>query len=216
MKKKIVSPSWRWRAMGVFLAGGYAGLVSLNACNKGSSTAKEARQDASSTTKTGSISMCKLMPKEEVNAAIGTSYTLAEETNERTSSKCHYSTADDPVGVSLDLHWIEPGDYSSPAQHAAAQEATMGSAKLGEKLTAGMSPEATAETNGPMHIPSGPVQGVGDEAMQNMLVLTARKGDYVIVVVVTPDMSMLVQDSTLGPKVQDNERTLARSVLGKV
>jgi hypothetical protein len=34
--------------------------------------------------------------------------------------------------------------------------------------------------------------------------------------VLTPDMSQLVQDSTLGPKVQDNERTLARSVLGKV
>jgi hypothetical protein len=49
-----------------------------------------------------------------------------------------------------------------------------------------------------------------------MLVLTARKGDYVIVVVTSPDMSQLVQDSTLGPTVQDNERTLARSVLGKL
>jgi hypothetical protein len=162
------------------------------------------------------VAMCTLMPKEEVNAAIGASYTVTEEKNERTSSQCHYSTADDAVGLSLELHWIEPGDYSSPARHAAAQEARMGGAKLGEKLTAGMAPEATAETNGPMHIPSGPVQGVGDEAMQNMLVLTARKGDYVIVVVITPDMSQLVQDSTLGPKVQDNERTLARSVLGKV
>ncbi len=165
---------------------------------------------------TQAVSMCALMPKEEVNAVIGTSYTVAAETNERASSKCHYSTASDPVGLSLDLQWIEPGEYANPAQHAAAQEARMGGARLGEKLTAGMVPEAAGAFHGPMHIPSGPVQGVGDEAMQNMLVLTARKGDYLIVVVITPDISLLVQDSTLGPLVQENERKLARSVLGKV
>jgi hypothetical protein len=187
----------------------------LLACGKHDARVGEGHAQ-SQDVRTQVVAMCTLMPKEAVNAAIGASFTVAEEKNARTSSECHYSTAGDAAGLALNLSWIEPGDYSSPAQHAAVQEARMGGAQLGEKLTAGIAPEATAAINGPMHLSSGPVQGVGDEAMQNMLVLTARKGDYVIVVVTSPDMSQLVQDSTLGPKVQDNERTLARSVLGKL
>jgi len=159
--------------------------------------------------------MCTLMPKEEVNAAIGTSYTKADASDERSSSSCHYSTETDPTGLSLDMTWIQPSDYSSPAQHAALQQAGLGGAKLGGKLEAGMVPGA-ASPSGPLHIASGPVEGVGDEATQNMLLLTARKGDYTLMVQIIADVMKLMQDSTAGPHVLEQEKTLARAVLSKV
>ena len=110
--------------------------------------------------------MCKLMPKEEVNAAIGSSYTAAEASDGRNQSSCHYSSETDPAGLSLDLQWIEPSEYSTPAEHAALQAAAMGGAKLGGKLTAGMVPGAASGAPNPLHITSGPVTGVGDEATQ--------------------------------------------------
>lgn len=160
--------------------------------------------------------MCTLMPKEEVNAAIGSAYTAAEPSDGRTESSCHYSSATDPAGLSLDLQWIEASAYSNPAEHAALQSAAMGGAKLGGKLTAGMAPGAASGGGGPLHIPSGPVEGVGDEAMQNLLLLTARKGDYLLMVQIIADPMQLMQDSTAGPKVLENERKLARSVFSKV
>lgn len=160
--------------------------------------------------------MCKLMPKEEVNSTIGSSFTIAEATEERGSSSCHYSSEIDPAGLSLNMNWILPSDYSNPAEHAALQKAGLGGAKLGGKLEAGMIPGAAAPGGGPLHIPSGPVSGVGDEAIQNMLLLTARKGDYLLMVQIVPDVMKLMQDSTAGRKVLENERNLARAVLSKV
>ncbi len=160
--------------------------------------------------------MCKLMPKEDVNAAIGSAYTAAVESNGRSESSCHYSSDTDPAGMSLDLHWIEPSEYSSPAEHAALQQAGMGGAKLGGKLTAGMIAGGVNGAPNPLHITSGPVAGVGDEAMQNLLLLTARKGDYLLMVQIIADPMKLMQDSTAGSKVLEQERTLARTVFSKV
>lgn len=160
--------------------------------------------------------MCKLMPKEEVNAAIGSSYTKAEASDESTSSSCHYSTDTDPAGLSLEMQWLSPSDYHSEAEHAALQGAAMGGAKLGGKLEAGMVPGAGASDGGPLHIPSGAVQGVGDEATQNMLLLTARKGDYTLMVQIIPDIMKLAQDTTAGRQVVEQEKNLAKAVLSKV
>jgi hypothetical protein len=160
--------------------------------------------------------MCALMPKEAINAAIGTSYTKAEGSSERSSSSCHYSTEADPTGLSLDMTWIESSDYSNPVEHAALQKAGLGGAKLGGKLEAGMIPGAAASDGGPLHIPSGPVEGVGDEATQNMLLLTARKGDYTLMVQIMADVMKLMKDSTEGPHVLEQEKTLARAVFSKV
>lgn len=204
------------RAFGVraALALGCVAAVSLAACGKGGA-AGESRAQTSSPSKAGSVSMCKLMPKEEVNASIGSAYTISEQSDQRSGSSCHYSSGTDPAGMSLDLHWIEPADYSSPAQHAALQSASMGGAKLGGKLTGSMIPDAS-EGDGPIHIHSGPVNGIGDEALQNMLLLTARKGDYVLMVQIIADPMRLMQDSTAGPQLLENERKLARAVLAKI
>jgi hypothetical protein len=200
----------------VIFAAGCASILALVACGKaGGAPADDSKNQPSSSAKAGAISMCALMPKEEVNASIGTSYTKAEASDERSSSSCHYSTETDPTGLSLDLTWIQPSDYSSPAEHAALQQAGLGGAKLGGKLEAGMVPGA-ASPSGPLHIASGPVEGVGDEATQNMLLLTARKGDYTLMVQIIADVMKLMQDSTEGPHVLEQEKILARAVLSKV
>ena len=194
---------------------GCVAALTAGACNRDGRSSGKPESQPTSVAKDGGIAMCKLMSKEEVNAAIGSAYTIAEQTDGTSSSSCHYSTQDDPAGMSLDLQWILPSEYSNPAEHAALQAAGLGGAKLGGKLTAGMVPGAHADNN-PLHIPSGPVQGVGDEATQNLLLLTARKGDYLLMVQIVPDMMALAQDSAAGPKVVEHEHTLARAVFGKV
>jgi len=209
-----ISTALRSRAL---LGCGCAVAFSLAACNKpGGSPGSEAQKGTGDAKQAGAISMCTLMPKEEVNATIGSSYTKAEASDERGSSSCHYSTDTDPAGLSLDMQWLSPSDYSSPAEHAALQGAAMGGAKLGGKLEAGMVPGAASSDGGPLHIPSGAVQGVGDEATQNMLLLTARKGDYTLMVQIMPDIMKLAQDTTAGRHVLEQEKNLAKAVLSKV
>lgn len=215
-RRTAVSPGYSTR---VILGLGCVSLVSLLACGsggeKGSSGAQHSASSPAASGASGAISMCTLMPAAQVNAIIGTSYTKAEADDDRHGSKCHYSTEADPTGLSLNLSWIAPDGYSSPAQHAAMQEAAMGGAKLGGKLTDEIVPGA-ASPSGSLHLASGPVAGVGDEAMQNMLVLSARKGDYTLRVVIDADMEKLVRDSTEAPHVLEQEKLLARAVLSKV
>jgi hypothetical protein len=209
-------PTLQLRRRCVAFALGCVTAVSLAACNKsGGAPAAESREQHSSATKAGSISMCALMPKEVVNSTIGGSYTKAESNDDRSSSSCHYSSDTDPAGMSLDMQWILPSEYSDPAEHAALQRASLGGAKLGGKLENSMVPGATTD-GGPLHIPSGPIEGVGDEATQNMLLLTARKGDYTLMVQIVPDVMKLMQDTTVGRQVLEKEKTLARAVLSKV
>ena len=198
---------------GRMLGCGITAALALAACSKGGDGAAAREQSVATTPKKAAISMCALMPKEAVNDIIGSAYTIAEGNDERSQSSCHYSTAQDPAGLSLSLTWIQPSDYSNPAEHLALQKAGLGGAKLGGKLEAGMIPGAEG---GPMHIPSGPVEGVGDEATQNLLLLTARKGDYTLMVQIVADVMKLMTDSTAGRKVVGQERDLARAVLAKV
>jgi hypothetical protein len=220
MARGTTAPTHQPRRTCVAFALGCVTAFSLAACNKsGGAPAAESRDqhssEAKSDAKAGSISMCALMPKEEVNSTIGGSYTKAESNDDRSSSSCHYSSDTDPAGMSLDMQWIVSSDYSSPVEHAALQKASLGGAKLGGKLENSMVPGATAD-GGPLHIPSGPVDGVGDEATQNMLLLTARKGDYTLMVQIIPDVMKLMQDTTAGRQVIEKEKTLARAVLSKV
>ena len=157
------------------------------------------------------IVACALMPKEEMNALTGASYTTTESNDDghSTESNCHYFTASDPAGMSLNINWVSPSDYSDPAEHAALQRASMGGAKLGGKLTAGM-PTAPG-------IQSGPVEGVGDEATMNMMMLTARKGDYTVMVQIVPtNMMSLMTDTTVANALAEKEKAVARKVLTKL
>ena len=188
-------------------------VLAVAACNRGGDTSASREHADATTARKGAVSMCALMPKEAVNVAIGTSYTIAEAHDEGNSSSCHYSTEKDPTGLSLDLTWIQPSDYSNPAEHLALQKARLSGAKLGGKLEVGTIPGADG---GPMHLPSGPVDGVGDEATQNLLLLTARKGDYTLMVQIVADVMTLMTDSTAGRKVVAQERDIARAVFSKV
>jgi hypothetical protein len=188
-------------------------VLAVAACGKGGDASASREHAVATTAQNVPISMCSLMPKEDVNAAIGTSYTIAEAHDEGNSSSCHYSTEKDPTGLSLDMTWIQPSDYANPAEHLALQRAGLKGATLGGKLEAGTVPGADG---GPMHLPSGPVDGVGDEATQNLLLLTARKGDYTLMVQIVADVMTLMTDSTAGRKVVAQERDIARAVFSKV
>jgi hypothetical protein len=200
----------------VFLAAGVVFLWALTACDRRSGApATEQKNLSRASAKATAISMCALMTKDDVNAAIGGSYTKADANDDHGESSCHYSTDADPTGLSLNMTWIEPGDYSNPAQHAALQQASLAGAKLGGKLEDAVVPGG-ASRGGPLHLASGPVQGVGDEATQNMLLLTARKGDYTLMVQIMADLIKLMEDSTEGPHVLEQEKTLARAVFSKI
>jgi hypothetical protein len=217
MARGTTAPTHQPRRTCVAFALGCVTAFSLAACNKsGGAPATESRDQHSSEAKAGSISMCALMPKEEVNSIIGGAYTKAESNDDRSSSSCHYSSDTDPAGMSLDMQWILSSEYSSPVEHAALQKASLGGAKLGGKLENSMVVPGAATDGGPLHIPSGPLEGVGDEATQNMLLLTARKGDYTLMVQIIPDVMKLMQDTTVGRQVIEKEKTLARAVLSKV
>jgi hypothetical protein len=203
------------RGARLLVAAGGISLLSLAACNKGGAAASDQKAPSHASAKSAAISMCALMPKEEVNATIGSAFTKSEANDDHGESSCHYSTDLDPTGLSLNMSWIEPGDYSSAAQHAALQQASVGGAKLGGKLEEGVVP-GVASPGGPLHLASGPVADVGDEATQNMLLLTARKGDYTVMVQIMADLTKLMKDSTEGPHVLEQEKILARAVLAKV
>ena len=196
------------------IALGCALAFTLVACDKtAGARAVAAKDDVGAATATR-ISLCTLMPKDEVNAITGASYTIVKPDDSRSSSRCHYSSPTDPAGMSLDLQWIEPSEYADPAEHAALQQAGMGGARLGGKLGASMVPSGDG---GPVHLPSGAVSGVGDEATSNMLLLTARKGDYLIMVQITPtDMMALVTDSTAGTALVEREKAIARKLFTKL
>lgn len=157
------------------------------------------------------VAACTLMSKEEMNAVTGASYTNTESNDDghSTESSCHYFTASDPAGMSLNINWIAPDDYSNPAEHAALQRALLGGSKLGGKITAGM-PTVPGASN-------GPVDGVGEEAVMTMMMLTARKGDYTVMVQIVPtDMMALMTDSTVAKAFVEKEKTVARKVLAKL
>ena len=156
---------------------------------------------------------CALMPKEEVSAVVGEQYTKAESEDDgrSTSTSCHYTTDTDPAGMTIGVEWISANDYSDPAEHLALQKASLGGAKLGGNLVGGMSPRGIAG------LPSGPVADVGDEATQSMTLLTARKGDYTVMIQIIPtNMMALMTDSTVARALFDKEKTLARQALAKL
>lgn len=184
-------------------------IVLLNACGGSSASTKTAV--ASAATK---ISACALMPKEEINRITGDVYTTAESHDDGQSSEsgCQYTTQMNPAGITLNIAWITPRDYSDAAEHATMQKAMLGGAKLGGSLV--------NQTLGGASMPglrSGPVEGVGDEATQNLLLLTARKGDYSVMVQIYPtDMMKLMTDSTFVISVVAKEKEIARLALSKL
>ncbi len=183
--------------------------VVLGAC--GGSSASKKTAEASAATK---ISACTLMPKEEINRITGDVYTTAESHDDGKASEsgCQYTTSTNPAGISLNISWITPRDYSNAAEHATMQKAMIGGAKLGGSLV--------SQTLGGASMPglrSGPVEGVGDEATQNLLLLTARKGDYSVMVQIYPaDMMKLMTDSTFVISVVAKEKEIARLALSKL
>lgn len=184
--------------------------VLLAAC----SGAKPADKPTASASAGKRVSACALMPKEEVSKLAGESFTTAESNDDGRSSEsnCQYANATNPAGITLNITWIDPRDYSNPAEHAALQKAMIGGAKLGGSLV--------TQTLGGAGLPglrSGPVEGLGDDATQNLLLLTVRKGDYSIMVQIYPrDMMKVMTDSTYVLAVLDKEKAIARQTISKL
>ena len=184
-------------------------VVMLCACSGAS--AKKKSTVASAATH---VSACTLMPKEEISRITGDTYTNAESNDDgkASESSCHYSTPTNPAGISLDISWITPHDYSDEVEHVAIQKAMIGGAKLGGSLV--------SQTLGGATMPglrSGPVDGVGDEANQNLLLLTARKGDYKVMIQIYPqDMIKLMTDSAFVIGVVGKEKEIARQALSRL
>jgi hypothetical protein len=188
-------------------------VVAIAACD-GKSLQNKSADAAVPPAKTSSrYAACTLMPKEEVSEIIGEEYTKTESDDDgrSPSSSCHYATETNPAGMTIGLQWINPDDYSDPAEHAALQKASIGGAKLANNLVGGMAPGGIAG------MPSGPVADVGDEAMQSMTLLTARKGDYTVMVQIVPtNMMALLTDSTVARGLLEKEKTIARKTLAKL
>ena len=63
----------------------------------------------------------------------------------------------------------------------------------------------------------GPVEGLGDEATQNLLLLTARKGEYAVMVQICPqDMMKLMTDSTFVIAVLETEKAIVRQSMAEL
>ncbi|MEP6690814.1 MAG: hypothetical protein ABJD07_06645 [Gemmatimonadaceae bacterium] len=189
--------------------------VALAGCgSKATDAITQAAKSGDVTSKSGERHVaCTIMPKEEINALTGGSYTTAEPDDDGHSSdsSCHYFSDTDPAGMSVSIDWVSPTDYSSEAEHLALQKASMGGSKLAGKLTNGMAGAGIAGA------PNGPVAGVGDEATLNLMLLTARKGDFTITVQIIPtNMMALMTDSTVAIGLVEKEKTVARKVLEKL
>lgn len=114
--------------------------------------------------------------------------------------------------MTFNVAWISPRDYSDPVEHAALQKAMIGGARLGGKLVSQSIGGASIPG-----LPTGPVDGVGDEATQSMLLLTARKGDYSVMVQMYPgNLMKLMTDSTFAIALFEKEKTIARQALAKL
>jgi len=192
-------------------------VLVLSACGNKTSDALAASAKRGDTPPTGGPRpvACTIMPKEGMNAITGASYTTAETSDDAHSSgsSCHYSSPTNPAGASLSINWISARDYSNPVEHAALQKASIGGARLAEKLVGGMT-SGGASLPG---MPSGPVAGVGDEATFSLMLLTARKGDYTIMVQIIPtNMMSFMTDSTLVIAFAEQEKAIARKVLEKL
>ncbi|MEP6764188.1 MAG: hypothetical protein ABJB66_07760 [Gemmatimonadaceae bacterium] len=185
----------------------------LTACG-GSKLSDSNTSSSKPATASSRISTCKLMPKEEISKIVGEEFTSTESNDDGHSSEsnCVYANATNPVGLTVNITWINPRDYSNPAEHAALQKAMIGGAKLGGALE--------TQTMGGAGLPgvkSGPVEGLGDEATQTLLLLTVRKGDYSVMVQMYPrDMMKLMTDSSYANAILDKEKTIARQTIAKL
>lgn len=188
-------------------------VLAIAACDGKALQNKKADAAESPAPRSSRVVACTLMPKEEMNAITGEEYTKTESQDDGHSSDttCHYATETNPAGMTLGLQWIDAKDYSDPAEHAALQKASIGGAKLAGNLVGGMVPGGIAG------MPSGPVADVGDEAMLNLTLLTARKGDYTVMVQIIPsNMMAFLTDSTAARALFEKEKTIARKTLAKL
>ncbi len=191
----------------------YLALVAMAGCDGKSIQNKNADAAPPPAQASSRRAACTLMPKEEVSAIVGEQYTKAESEDDgrSTSTSCHYTTDTDPAGMSIGVQWISANDYSDPAEHLALQKASLGGAKLGGNLLGGMSPRGIAG------LPSGPIADVGGDATQSMTLLTARKGDYTVMIQIIPsNMMALMTDSTVARALFEKEKTIARKTLAKL
>jgi hypothetical protein len=205
----------RHSSLRALVAFGLSAALALAGCR--SKTADAAGEVATtsngSATTTSRANACALMPLEEINGITGESYTTAKPSDDGRSphSSCHYESPSNPAGASVELQWITPRDYSDPAEHAALQKAALGGAAMAGKITGGMGGGAVGGMT------NGPVEGVGDAATMSMMLLTARKGDYTVMVQIIPTNIMaLMTDSTVAIALAEHEKAIARKVLAKV
>jgi len=189
--------------------------LTFAACNKaGAPRAAGDSTPPPATASATAIVACKLMPMSEINEITGMGYTKTDGQDDANSgeSGCQYMTETDPAGTTLNVQWIKPGDYADPAEHLAMQKAVMGGTKLGGALV-----NQTTGGAGIKGIPSGPVDGVGEEARMTLLLLTARKGDYTVLVQMFPrDPMKLVTDSVYARSFYEFEKTIAIKTLAKL
>jgi hypothetical protein len=188
-------------------------VLAIAACDGKSLQNKNAAAAVPPAKSSSRYAACTLMPKKEVSEIVGEEYTKTESDDDghSTSTSCHYATETNPAGMTIGLQWISSKDYSDPAEHLALQKASIGGAKLGGNLMGGMVPGGIAG------MPSGPITDVGDEATQSMTLLTARKGDYTVMVQIIPsNMMALMTDSTVARALFEKEKTLARKTLAKL
>ena len=190
-----------------------AAILGLIGCDGKSPLEKKAYAANAPAPRSSRVVACALMPKEEINAITGETYTKGDSQDDGRSSgtTCVYATETNPAGMTLEVQWINAEDYSDAAEHAALQSASVGGAKLAGKLVGG------TISGGIAGMPSGPIADVGDEATLNLTLLTARKGDYTVMVQIIPsNMMAFLRDSTVAIALLEKEKAVARKALAKL
>ncbi len=83
---------------------------------------------------------------------------------------------------------------------------------MGGKLTAGI-----AQTGAAGGMPSGPVEGIGDEATVGLALLTARKGDVTLMLQVAPaDMLKFVSDPKVSAALFETEKAVMLKAISRL
>ena len=152
-------------------------------------------------------SACSMITKEEMEALTEAKFGAVEDNDEKgqTSSSCNYQPPEGALlapRVSINIDWGE-SDVDAKAGFAGAKAG----GSIGKSMTGGMGA-----------MPSGPVEGLGDEANIAMNVLTVRKGAVLILIQASliDDPMKMVMDSTANADQFEKAKRIARAVLAKL
>ena len=188
-------------------------LVAIG-CNRGEGVlrgiASQAPKGAPSTGAAAGPHACAMITQAEMEAIVGTRFGSIEDNTEagQSSTECNYNPPADAMAPRVSLT-VERGESVMDAK------AGLAGASAGGSLGAQVAGEGAAQLPGMRH---GPVEGVGDEAVVSMNLLTVRKGSTLILVqasLINDPFKMVTDTLALNDQLE-KAKQIARAVIAKL